>query len=93
MECPAPKVVASGMPELHHGKGAARGGGPGECLNEGLDVLGQLAEQLAEEGGQQGAAQVEPLVGVVVPVVLRAPPQRAQQQPVHHVAQEERLHG
>jgi hypothetical protein len=40
---------------------------------------------------QQRATQVQALVGVVVPVVLVAPPQRHQQQPVDHVPEEVRL--
>lgn len=51
-------------------------------------VLLQLAEEQAEEAGQQRATQVQALVGIVVPVILRAPPQGYQQQPVDHVAEE-----
>jgi hypothetical protein len=56
-----------------------------------LDILGELAEQLAEQLREQWAAQVQPLVGIVVPVVVLPPPQRHQQQPVDHVPQEECL--
>ena len=59
----------------------------------GADVLDDFAEQLPEEARQQWAAQVQALGRVVVAVVLGAPPQRHQQQPVHDVAQEERLPG
>jgi len=59
----------------------------------GADILDHFAEQLAEEARQQGPAQVQPLGRVVVAVVLGAPSQRHQQQPVHDVAQEERLPG
>ena len=38
-------------------------------------ILLQLAEQQAEEAGQQRASQIQTLVGIVVPVVLRPPPQ------------------
>lgn len=51
-------------------------------------ILLQLAEQQAEEARQQRAPQVQALVGVVVPVILGAPPQGDQQQPVDHVAEE-----
>ena len=62
-------------------------------LDVGADVLDDFPEQLPEEARQQGPAQVQPLGRVVVAVVLGAAPQRHQQQPVHDVAQEERLPG
>mmetsp|Transcript_26840 Transcript_26840/g.79696 ORF Transcript_26840/g.79696 Transcript_26840/m.79696 type:complete len:309 (-) Transcript_26840:417-1343(-) len=56
-------------------------------------VLRQLAEEQPEEAGQQRAAQVEPLVGVVVTIVLSAALEHHQHQPVHHVAHEKGLFG
>ena len=53
----------------------------------------QLAEQGAEEAGQEGAAQVQALVGVVVPVVRAAAAQGHQQQAVDDVPKEVGLLG
>ena len=55
------------------------------------DVLDDLPEQLPEEARQQRTAQVQALGCIMVAIVLCAPPERHQQQPVHDVAQEESL--
>ena len=58
------------------------------ALHVAAGVPGQLAEEHAEEVGQQRPAQIQALVGVVIPVILAAAPQRHQQQPMDHVAEE-----
>ena len=55
------------------------------------DILGQLAEQLAEQHGNQRPREIHALVPEVIAIVLVASPQRAQQQPVHDVSQVVRL--
>ena len=55
------------------------------------DVLGHLAEELAEEHGDEGTGEVHPFVAEVIAVVLLLATERAQQQPVHDVTQKVRL--
>jgi hypothetical protein len=54
-------------------------------LDRPAHVLAKLAEELPKEARQEGAPEVEPLVGVVVAVVLGPPAERTGQEPVRHV--------
>jgi len=58
-----------------------------------VHVLGQLAEEHAEQGGEERAGEVEPLGAKVVAVVELAALERGEEEAVHHVAEEEGLLG
>lgn len=60
-------------------------------LQMSVHVLGQLAEEHAEQGGEQRTGEVESLGAKVISVVEFATLERGQEQAVHHVAEEERL--
>jgi hypothetical protein len=71
---------------------------PSSCSNQQVGTcracrVTHLPEQHPEQARQQGPAQVQALVGVVVTVVLRAAAQSHQAQPVDHVAHEVGLRG
>lgn len=53
-----------------------------------VDVLGQLAEEHAEERREQGSGEIQTLRSKVISVVQLPPLQRREQEPVDHVPEE-----